>query len=506
VNPERWQQLKRIFEEAAEKDTSTRTAYLDDVCRSDAALRRDVEALLDSHGQDGFLEKPAYQEVAELFVSDPGDLLIEKTLGPYTITNRIGQGGMGIVYLARDIRLDRLVAIKALAPKYTRDPQQRERLKREARAAARLSHPGVATVYSLEEFGDNLYIVSEYVSGRTLHQVMSGEPAPLSLFLDVALQICRALTAAHEQGIIHRDLKPENIARTENGIIKILDFGLARVVPRSSIVSDVRLTRSGMFLGTPAYASPEQLLGTEIDFRTDLFSFGVLLYEMASGKHPFGAADSVSTIARILEGEAADLAAINPEYPPEVDRIVRRCLNKKPEDRYQSTRHLLADLERVSDRFAAKNKVAPAKADADTRENRKLAPLWWWQFHQACAGFGYYGMLYPMWRVKQWIGGVEGSALFFPVLIAVGVAANLRLHLWFTSRFYVSELQEQRRKTSRWIRWADWLFVIMLATSAVRIHTIHAIIATLLMSVAIGSLVAFSLIEPTTTKAALEKN
>jgi hypothetical protein len=504
VNPERWQQLKQIFEEAVDKDTSARAAFLDDVCRTDTALRKDVEALLESCGRDDFLEKPAYQEMPELFLSDGGDSLIGKNLGPYTVMSKLGRGGMGIVYLARDTRLDRLVAIKMLAPKYTSDPQQRERLKREARAAARLSHPGVATVYSFEEFGDNLYIVSEYVSGRTLHQVMSGEPVPMSLFLDIAVQICQALAAAHEQGIVHRDLKPENIARSETGVIKVLDFGLARVAPRNR-TADVRLTRTGTFMGTPAYASPEQLLGTDADFRTDIFSFGVILYELASGKHPFGSSDSVSTIARILEGEAKGLTAMNPALPEDLDRIVRRCLNKRPVERYDSTRSLLADLERLSERYAAKNRIVSAKAAAEAREGTKLALLWWWQFHQACAGFGYYGMLYPMWRVKQWYVGVEGSLLFFPMLIAVGVSANLRLHLWFTSRFYISELPEQRRKASCWIRWGDWLFVIMLAASSIRIHTDHAIIATLLMSVSIGSLVAFSLIEPTTTKAALDK-
>ena len=246
-------------------------------------------------------------------------------------------------------------------------------------------------------------------------------------------------------------------------------------------------------MGTPAYASPEQLLGAEVDRRTDIFSFGVLLYELAAGKHPFGTADSMSTIARILEADVADLSRVNPEIPEGLDTVIRRCLKKKPADRYGNTQHLVEDLERL----VTGRGVQP--------EVHSGAALWWWQFHQACAGFGYYGMLYPMWRVKQWIGGIEGSLYFFPALIAVGVAANLRLHLWFTSACYVSELYRQRQKVSRWIRWADWLFVFMLAVTSVRIHTIHAIIATLLMAVAIGALVAFSLIEPTSARAALDR-
>ncbi len=493
MNPERWQQVKDLFEAAMGKDAVHRAAFLEEACSSDPTLRIEVEALLKSHDTDSFLEKPAYEAVPHLFESRSGESLIGKRLGPYEIADKIGQGGMGIIYLARDTRLDRTVAIKMLAPKYTGDPQQRERLKREARAAARLSDPGIATVYSFEEFDDDLCIVSEYIPGRTLHQIMAGGELSFSWILDVATQIARALSAAHEHGIVHRDLKPENVVQTESGAVKILDFGLARIESRESSVSGPRLTHAGMFLGTPAYASPEQLLGHEVDRRTDIFSFGIMLYELAARQHPFATTDCMSTMARILESEAQDLRLVNPAIPREFDRIVRRCLKKRPADRYESSRDLLADLQRFSN--------VPARAARPTS-----AALGWWQFHQACAGFGYYGMLYPMWRVKEWLGGNEGSLFFFPALIAVGVAANLRLHLWFTSGFYRSELPDQRRKVARWIRGADILFVLTLAACAIRIHTLHAIIATLLMSVAVGSLMAFWLIEPTTAKAAFEKN
>ena len=248
-----------------------------------------------------------------------------------------------------------------------------------------------------------------------------------------------------------------------------------------------------MFLGTPAYASPEQLLGAEVDESTDLFSLGLTLYELAAGRHPFLETDSITTIARILKAELQALTRVNPAISGEFDRIVRRCLNKQPEDRYESVRDLLVELEQLRDKPGKEPKTGSS------------ATLWWWGFHQAVAGFGYYAMLYPMWRVKQWVGGIEGSLLFFPALIAVMVAANLRLHLWFTSKYYKSELPGQRRRVSRWIRWADYLFILMLAVSAVRIHTEHGVIATLLMAVAIGALVAFLLIEPTTARAALDK-
>jgi tRNA A-37 threonylcarbamoyl transferase component Bud32 len=505
VNPERWKRLKEIFEKALEKDADSRPAFLEETCREDSSLKAEVEALLQNHAQDSFLEKPLYEAVPELFESHATSMLIGSNLGPYAIFSKIGRGGMGIVYLGRDTRLDRPVAIKMLAPKYTSDPQQRERLRREARAAAKLSHSGIATVYSLEEFENTLYIVSEYVAGDTLLQLTSEGPLPIPMLLDTAVQIARALKAAHEEGIVHRDLKPENVIRTKSGIIKILDFGLARVDQQGNSEQSPRLTRSGMFLGTPAYASPEQLLGADVDFRTDLFSFGVMVYELAAGSHPFGAVDSMTTIARILEADVAALDRQDANLPEGLEGIIRRCLKKNPAERYGSTQDLIYDLEQLLKKDPlGRTPVKSAAAVPGIQRERGVTPLWWWQFHQACAGFGYYGMLYPLWRVKQWLGGVEGSLLFFPALIAVGVASNLRLHLWFTSRFYPAELSHQRQKVTSWIRGADCLFVFMLTITAVRIHTIHAIIATLLMSVSIGSLVAFSLIEPTTTKAALD--
>jgi serine/threonine protein kinase len=502
VNPDRWQRLKELFEAALDKDSTSRAVFLKEAGKADPALCEEVEALLATCNSSSFLEKPAYEAIPELFESKTGDSLIGNSVGPYEVRGRLGSGGMGIVYLARDTRLDRPVALKMLASQYTRDPKQRERLKQEAKAAAKLSHPGIATVYALEEFDNDLYIVSEYVRGRTLLQEMAGGPLPVPAILDFAVQIARALSTAHSGGVIHRDIKPENIAINESGVVKILDFGLARIQPAGSMTSGERLTHKGTFLGTPAYASPEQLLGSEVDFHTDIFSFGVMIYELAAGRHPFGAMDVVSTIARILEGETEDLTILNPAIPGELDRIVRRCLRRNPADRYLDTRELESDLVRLYD------KINSIKTDhlevSEIRVSQKLSPLWWWQFHQACAGFGYYGMIYPLWLVKKWLGGIEGSLLFFPALIAVGVAANLRFHLWFTSIYYPDELREQRRKTCRWIRWADCLFVALLAVSSVIIHEIHAIIATLLMAVAIGSLVAFSMIEPTTTRAALD--
>lgn len=508
MNPERWQQLRKLFQAAIEQDPARRAAFLDGACVGDPALREEVEALLANYdSKDSFLEKPAYESAAELFDSDAGDSLVGRHLGQYVVTQKIGRGGMGIVYLAEDTRLDRLVAIKALAPQYTREAQHRERLRREARAAARLTHPGIATVYALEEFDDNLYIVYEYVRGVTLRDELAKGPMPTSSVLDIGVKAASALAAAHEQGVIHRDLKPDNMMRTDDGGIKILDFGLARIraqQPRSSHSS--RLTEAGAFVGTPAYSAPERLLGAEVDFRTDIFSFGVLLYELTSGIHPFVGSDSFAMIARILEAEPADLAQICSSCPPELDRIIRRCLCKDPEQRYETTRELLADLEALMRDLAVSSadpQVDRARSSAAKKRSTRRAPMWWWQFHQACAGIGYYLMLYPLWQAKQWTPGILGSLLFFPALVAVGISANLRFHLWFSSQFYPAELPEQLRRTERWIRWSDVLFALLLLVGAVVVHDSHATVATLLVAVAVGSSVAFTLIEPATARAAL---
>jgi predicted Ser/Thr protein kinase len=493
MNPERWRMIKEIFEEAFDKDKSERAAFLDNVCGADPGLRKEVETLLLTTSGDSFLEKPAHEAAAELFDSEPGNDLIGKRLGCYEVVGKIGSGGMGVVYLAQDTRLDRPVAVKMIAPKYISDSQQLERLRREARAAAKLSHPGIATVYALEEFGDRACIVSEYVRGSTLRKLLADKPLPFSQILSVATQIAGALAAAHEQGIVHRDLKPENVIRTDSGAVKILDFGLARVEPRDGSPSENRLTKSGMFLGTPAYASPEQLLGKAIDRNTDIFSFGICMYELATGVHPFGAIDSMSTIARILDAEIPDVSQLNPSIPPSFRRIIARCLKKKPSDRYSDTRNLLSDIENVAERRGGES-AAPSSA-----------AIWWWQFHQLFAGFAYYGMLIPLWWVKQRLPGFEGTLYFFPTLIAVGIAANLRFHFWFTSRYYVDELREQRSKAGRWVRAGDILFASMMTICAVRVHSEHAIMATLLMAAAVSSVVAFLLIEPVTARAALDR-
>ena len=312
------------------------------------------------------------------------ELAAGRRLGPYRIMRKLGEGGMGVVHLAEDTRLGRRVAIKALPPRFTRDERRRRRLRREARAAASLTHPGIATVYALEEFDGALCIVSEYVAGETLRQELAAGPLPPADLLDTAVAIARALAAAHEGNVLHRDLKPENVIRVrdtgiEEAAIKIVDFGLARFSdPEAGAASATQLTAPGAMLGTPGYMAPEQIRGEPIDFRADIFAFGVLLFELATGSHPFTSATPVSTVARVLERTPPDLRQLAPACPAALEAVIGRCLQKDPAQRYAATRELVEDLEGAR-RTPAESPAAPrnggaARGSPDHERGRRPSP------------------------------------------------------------------------------------------------------------------------------------
>ncbi len=379
MDPERWRQVGELFHRALAHGAEDRPRFLDEACGGDAGLRAEVDSLL-AHHEDGAPPAvptppevvPTPSEVGqtppEVVATPPDDagadgeagesrmdagepeLAAGRQLGPYRIVRKLGEGGMGVVHLAEDTRLGRRVAIKALPPRFTRDERRRRRLRREARAAASLTHPGIATVYALEEFDGALCIVSEYVPGETLRQELAAGPLPPADLLDTALAVARALAAAHEGNVLHRDLKPENVIRvqdtgTEGAGIKIVDFGLARFGdPDAGAASATQLTAPGAMLGTPGYMAPEQIRGEPVDFRADIFAFGVLLFELATGSHPFTSATPVSTVARVLEATPPDLRQLAPACPAALAAVIRRCLQKDPEQRYGSTRELVDDL------------------------------------------------------------------------------------------------------------------------------------------------------------------
>ena len=347
---ERMQQIEEVFHAASERAPEERAAFINEACGGDDSLRREVEALLAADGEAGSLiETPAYAVAAPLIVGGDAPLLLAKTIGHYQIISLLGKGGMGEVYRARDTKLDRAVALKILPEEMSADGERMRRFVREAKAASALNHPNVAHIYEIGEAEGVNFIAMEYVEGQTLAAKINGQPLEVSEIVEIGSQIADALDEAHGKGITHRDIKPANVMLNERGQVKVLDFGLAKIARPASpdLASDISTlpkTASGVVMGTVPYMSPEQALGRDVDQRSDLFSLGVVLYEMATGRLPFAGANTVETLDRILHAEPEAIGRFNTDAPVELERIVRKCLEKERERRYQSARELLVDL------------------------------------------------------------------------------------------------------------------------------------------------------------------
>ena len=307
MTPERWQQIDKLLEQALEQEPDRRSAFLDEACQGDAALRQEVESLLSAHGKaEGFTEAGPMRKPARRTGAEEPELLTGRQIAHYQILARLGEGGMGIVYKARDQHLDRFVAIKVLPPELVADPDRKRRFAQEAKAASALNHPNIITVHDIASDNGTDFIVMEYVQGKTLGQVTPRRGLKVSEVLKYAIQIADALAKAHAAGIIHRDLKPGNIMVGEGGFVKVLDFGLAKLTERPDI-GEEESTRSiapwtdeGTILGTASYMSPEQAAGKPVDARSDIFSFGSVLYEMVTGQRAFQGDSKMSTLAAVL--------------------------------------------------------------------------------------------------------------------------------------------------------------------------------------------------------------
>ena len=282
--------------------------------------------------------------------------MIGRTLKNYLVEEMLGKGGMGVVYRARDTKLDRRVALKVLPPELTRDEDRRRRFIQEARAASAVNHPAIAQIYEIEEEGEITFIVMEYVDGSTLRELVARKEIDLTSAVDVGIQVADALAKAHEAGVVHRDIKSDNIMVTKDGHPKILDFGLAKLLGpagpvndsgRSQMATVAAATQAGMIMGTVAYMSPEQARGLPADKRSDIFSFGIVLYEMAAGKLPFAGASALDTMHAIAFDPMQPVTVVRPGLPYSLQRVIDRCLQKKPEDRYPDLRETAGDLRKV---------------------------------------------------------------------------------------------------------------------------------------------------------------
>jgi predicted Ser/Thr protein kinase len=464
LSPEEWERANRIFHDALEQAPETRDAFVDAAAGDDVRLASEVRSLL------------AFHDHADTFLNTPTvDLTLEgETLGPYQVIREVGHGGMGVVYLAEDTRLGRMVALKAIPAAWTDEPGRRDRLRQEARAAAALSHPGVAVIYALEEIDGHLYLASEFVRGSSLRDELQHGPAPLSTVISTARDVADALAAAHDRGIVHRDLKPDNVMRTADGRAKIIDFGVAGFGPVE-----------GVSPGTPAYMAPEQLAGAPSDVRVDQFAFGVLLHELATGRHPFADGD-----------RRPSLEATNPSADA-LDRIIDRCLASNPADRFPTTTALVDALRNLDDPARATSTTSPVASPGGA-----FSPLWWWQFHQLVTSLSYGIVLYFLWVGRDWLPGAAGQWLFLTGLCGALAANTLRLHLWFTSRYYPEDWQTQRRLVWVWTRLSDFALGAVLLLAGARHLESHPDLSALFVGSAIAVLVAFTIIEPATTRAA----
>jgi serine/threonine protein kinase len=478
-----------MFERAIEQHPAEIESWVRAESRGDPELRAEVLSLLDHHSRAGsFLADPAGDLLHDVLADDQA-LSEGQTIGPYTIVRELGRGGMGRVYLAIDTRLGRHVALKALSPELTVDASHRDRLRREARAAAALTHPGICTVYALEEIDGDLFIASELVDGETLREEIGRRAPPTAAqVVQTARDLAAALAHAHGRGITHRDLKPENIIRARDSQLKILDFGLARIADPGSDIAPPRdaVTRAGAIVGTPRYMAPEQLKGHAADARTDVFAFGIVIYEYAAGVHPFEAETTLVTTARILESEPRPLQELRPDLPSSLLATLERALRKAAADRFVSAAEIVNAL--ATDHAAPASAAGPGGMTA------------WWRTHQFTAIGLYFIACGLAWQIKEWRPGMT-TPLFVAICIASTIAGVFRGHLLFTERVNRPGLDAERTRATPVTFAIDLLIALALAAGAVALAPTRPLASALTIALGIGIALARLVVEPATTKA-----
>src|SRR6202167_160420 len=377
MKPERWSKIESIFHKALEADESRRSSVIEQSCAGDAELRREVESLLAHHSDPAsFIEQPAFagQMTTVTAAAAPRPDLKGVAVGHYCILEEIGLGGMGVVYKAEDTRLGRLVALKFLPEHMAADSVALQRFSREARSASSLNHPNICTIYDSDVYESREFIVMEYLDGQTLAIYIAGRRAvSTELVAKLGMPIAEALAAAHSKGVIHRDIKPGNIFVTQSGLVKVLDFGVAKLVQESDRTAVTTLTETNTITGTLPYMSPEQLRGESLDARSDIYALGVALYEIATSQRPYSSSLQGTLVDEILNRPASPPSSINRKLSPKADDIILKCLAKDPEDRYQTAKEIAVDLRHLGTQ-ATRGTVSAGTSSV--RRGRNLAVAW----------------------------------------------------------------------------------------------------------------------------------
>ena len=453
--------------------------------------------------------------------------MIGQALGHYRIEAKLGEGGMGVVYRAFDTHLDRPVAIKILRTDATTNPDRRRRFQQEAKAASALNHPNIVHIYDISSSGGTDYIAMEFVDGKTLDRLIGKSGLALGDTLKYAIQVADALARAHAARIVHRDLKPANIIVSEDGGVKLLDFGLAKLAAEADIDSEAGTatmtaredvqTEEGTILGTVAYMSPEQAEGKKLDARSDIFSFGSVLYEMVTGRRPFEGANKISTLSAILHKEPRPIAEVAPDLPAELDKIISRCLRKDPDRRAQHASDIKLALEELREDYASDKLSRASQAGghaAATREEqpglmRKLfgsadaRPYRLWQIHHIGICLRCALLVYLAWRFKNVTSGTSSLALFFSTLLCCTIQSLMAALLLSAGSVDREFLRGETRKLAPWLRAFGLAGGALAMIMTVWIAEGHMILAALMAFVGIVMAVKALAVKPAMDRAAI---